>query len=125
MMERAWRGLRVTWWPIGAAFAVVVAAFTRDRACFGRYHLLPGLDHQVGLAWDVAIAYVLGHAWLVAVYASVVVQTGDVVPSRHDAAKALGVPWWQLTLMLAIVCVEYAPAILWQGIGRAVGLCGP
>jgi hypothetical protein len=124
-MAWAWRGLRVAWWPICVAFALVVAAFTRDRACFGRYHLLPGLDHQVALAWNVAIAYVLGHAWLVAVYAAVVVETGDVVPSRHDAVKALGVPWWQLALMLTIAFVEYAPAILWQRIAHVVGLCGP
>jgi hypothetical protein len=124
-MEQAWRGLRVTWWPICAGFALVVAAFTRDRACFGRYHLLSGLDHHVALAWDVAIAYVLGHAWLVAVYASVVLETGDVVPSGHDAAKVLGVAWWQLALMLVIAFVEYAPAILWQGIAHSVGVCGP
>ncbi len=124
MIERVWLALGVTWWPLCAAFALVVAAFTRDRACFGGYHLLAGLDQQLALAWPIAIAYVLGHAWLVAVYACVVLETGEVVPSARDAAKTLGVAWWQLALMLLIAVVEYAPAIVWHGIARGAELCG-
>jgi hypothetical protein len=121
---RAWRTLRVTWWPICVAFALVVAALTRDRVCFGGYHLLAGLDQQIALAWGVAITYVLGHAWLVAVYACVVVETGDVIPSSRAAANALGVASWQLALMLLVALVEYAPAVLWRGLARAAGWCG-
>ena len=56
VMVRVWWWVRVAWWPIFLGFAAVIAGFTRDRACFDRYHLLPGLDNHPGLAWTVAIS---------------------------------------------------------------------
>jgi hypothetical protein len=124
-MGRVGWWVRVAWWPIFLGFAAVIAGFTRDRACFDRYHLLPGLDLQPGLAWTVATIYVLGHCWLAAVYVCLVVQTGEVVPGWRAARTAIGVAWWQVAPMLALVVLEYAPSALWREIAAAAGLCGP
>jgi hypothetical protein len=121
----AWRWVRLAWWPIFLALLLVVAGFTRDRACFDRYHLLPGLDRHPVLAWMVAMTYVLGHCWLAAVYVCTVVQTGEVVPRWRAARAASGVAWWQVVPMLALVVLEYAPSALWKQIALSAGLCGP
>jgi hypothetical protein len=107
------RVLHMAWWPILPSFAFVVFAFTRDRACFDRYHLLPGIDTQPALAWTVAAIYVLGHVWLVATYLSIVLHTGELLPRPKAALAAIGSKWWQVAAMLVVMAIEYAPAALW------------
>jgi hypothetical protein len=125
VIAHAWRWLRIGWWPIFLTFLLVIAGFTRDRACFDRFHLLPGFDRHQTLASIIVLIYVLGHGWLVAVYACLVAQTGEVVPRWRTARAAIGVAWWQGALMLALLAIEYAPGVLWRQIAQAADLCGP
>jgi hypothetical protein len=118
------RALRLTWWPICPSFAFVVLAFTRDRACFDRYHLLPGIDTQPALAWLVAAIYVIGHAWLIAAFVSVVLETGELLPRPRAAVAALGSTRWKVAAMVVVMAIEYAPADLWRLLARSAGLCG-
>jgi hypothetical protein len=124
VIDASRRILRLVWWPLFPAFLLVVLGFTRDRGCLDRYHLLPGIDTQPALAWSVAAIYVLGHAWLIAMYLCLVVQTGELLPGRRSTMAALGANRWQAVAMLGVFVVEYLPSALWQTVARASGVCG-
>lgn len=123
MIPLWWRALRLSWWFLMPAFLAVVMGFVRDRACFDRFHLLPGIDTNAALAWPLATAYVLGHCWLAAAYASVVVETGQLLPGPRALRGTLRPVWLQTIAMLVIAALEYAPASMWSALARAAGLC--
>ncbi len=100
------RLLRLSWWAVFPGFLLVVLGFIRDRACFDRYHLLPGVDTQPTLAWALAAAYVLGHCWLVAAYAYVVVQTGELLPGPRSMRPHIGPVWPQAATMMIVFALE-------------------
>jgi hypothetical protein len=123
MIARCWRVLRLSWWLVMPGFLAVVIGFVRDRACFDRFHLLPGLDTDATLAWPLAATYVLGHCWLAAVYACAVAETGQLLPAPRELRRTLATLWPQTVAMLVVAALEYAPASMWSGLARVAGLC--
>jgi hypothetical protein len=105
------------------AFLLVVAALTRDRACFDRYHLLPMIETRTVPAWAVAAIYTAGHAWLICSYGCVITLTGTLLPSLQEAKAAIGRSWPKIATMLVVFLIEYAPAALWKEVAQLLGAC--
>lgn len=117
------RLLQFSWWAVFPGFLLVVLGFIRDRACFNRYHLLPGIDTQPTLAWALAAAYVLGHCWMVAAYLHLAVQTGELIPGPRSLRPPVWPVWPQAASMMMVLALEYAPARIWTALAGVTGAC--
>ena len=107
-------------WIVGIAFLIVVAAFTRERACGDHLNLLPGLAGQPGPAWLVAVAYTAGYAWTALAYAVTVAVAGTVLPGAGDWRRVWG-RIWPYAGILAVVVLDYLPPPILRAAGS---LCG-
>ena len=123
MTRHVWAILRVSWWGICPVFAVLVVGFVRDRACFDRFHLLPGVETQTPLAWILAAAYVLGHCWLAAAYACAAVASDSPIPAPRELVAALSHAPMHVVAMVILIVLEYSPAGVWAHLARLAGAC--
>lgn len=112
--------LKRSCWIAGIAFALVVVAFTRERACGDHLNLLPSLAGRAGLAWLVALAYTAGYVWIALAYAVTVAVAGTVLPGAGDLRNVWG-RTWPYAGILAVVALDYLPPAV---LSAAAGLCG-
>jgi hypothetical protein len=119
----ALRLLRASWWIVFPAFLVVVMLFIRERACFDRHYLLPGVSVKPLLAWLVSGIYLTAHAWLIAACAVTLTRTGTLLPGLAAARAAWGGAWLKVLAMVGLFVVENAPAEIWIRLARPFG-CG-
>ena len=112
-----------SYWMALIGFGVVVAAFTRDRACADHLNLLPSIAGRPSLALLAGIAYLMGYCWLAAAYAAAVAATGRLLPAPRDISAVAGVGRWGLMLLLALVAVEFMPLQAVRGAGKLLGVC--
>jgi hypothetical protein len=115
------RALSVLWWIVCPAFLVVVLLFIRERACFDRHYLLPGISVKPLLAWLVSSIYLTAHAWLIAAYAVTVMRTGALLPRVSAARAAWSGAWPQVMAMVGLFLLENAPAEIWIRLARLIG----
>jgi hypothetical protein len=109
-----------TFWVVLAGFVVVVALFTRDRACADHLNLLPQAAGRPPLAWAIAVAYASAYAWLALALAFTVSETGSLVPRLHQVRAVWG-GTWRLALLLALFVLDYLPPPILRAAGS---LCG-
>jgi hypothetical protein len=121
--DRARRGLTDIWWALCPAFLVVVSFLTRERACFDRHYLLAGISGRPTLAWIAAGVYVAAHAWIMAVYALTVMDTGKLLPSIGEARRFWGASWSKVVVMVLLFLFEHSPAATWIPLSSVTG-CG-
>jgi hypothetical protein len=119
--QDAARVLGIAWWIVCPAFFVVVMLFIRERACFDRHYLLPGVSVKPLLAWLVSGIYLTAHAWLIAAYAVTVMSTGALLPGIAAARTAWNGAWLKVLAMIGLFLLENAPAEIWIRIARVIG----
>jgi hypothetical protein len=112
-----------SYWMALFGFGVVVAAFTRDRACADHLNLLPSIAGRPSLALLAGIAYLTGYCWLAAAYAAAVAATGRLLPAPRDMSVVTGVGRLGLSLLLALVAVEFMPVQALRAAGNLLGVC--
>jgi hypothetical protein len=115
--------LNGTYLIVFAGFLFVVAAFTRDRACFDHLNLVPGLARRPVLAWLVAVMYVLGYSWVAAAYALTVRESGALLPTLNQGHAIWNSNWARPVSLLLVVLVDYTPTPLLRAIAKLVGIC--
>ncbi len=115
--------LRKTSWPVLMAFILIVAAFTRDRACFDRLNLLPSVAQTASLAWVIGGMYLSGYCWIVLAYAVTVRQTGSLLPPLAQARALWGRTWSRVVLLLVVLVVDSTPPSLLSAIARLLKVC--
>jgi hypothetical protein len=112
-----------SYWIVLLGFGVVVAGFTRDRACVDHLNLLPSIAGRPALALLAGIAYLSGYGWLAAAYAATVAETRELLPTVRELSVVAGVSRWRLVLLLATVVVEFLPLQVVRGAGNLLGAC--
>lgn len=104
-------------------FLFVVAAFSRERACFDHIGLLPGVARQPALAALLALVYVLGYSWAAAAYAVTARDTRALLPTLAQAHAIWGSAWWRPASLLILLLVDYTPPPLLRAVARLIGVC--
>jgi hypothetical protein len=113
-----------TYLIVFAGFLLVVAAFTRDRACVDHLNLIPGIARRPVLAWLLAVMYVLGYAWAAVAYALTVREAGALFPTVNQAHAIWGEKWPRPVLLLIVALVDYTPSAVLRTIAKLAGICG-
>jgi hypothetical protein len=121
MPDIAARVLSVAWWIVCPAFLVVVLLFIRERACFDRHYLLPGVSVKPLLAWLVSGIYLTAHAWLIAAYGVTLTRTCALLPGLAAARAAWNGAWLKVVAMVGLFVLENAPAEIWIRLARLFG----
>ncbi len=112
--------LAVSWWVIFPCVTALVMALTGDRMCGNASDVLPALASNPGLAWPVALVYVLAHVWIVAAYLLTIDRAGEVLPPLRDFRAHWGGGATKAVLMAAALIVEHSPTSMWRLIGAVV-----
>jgi hypothetical protein len=113
--------LVVSWWVLFPCFTALTVALTGGRMCGDASDLLPSLTSNPGLAWPVALVYVLAHIWIVAACLLTIARTGELLPRVHQFRSLWRGDATKVFLMAAALIVEYSPTSLWRIIGAAFG----
>jgi hypothetical protein len=116
--------LERSYWFVLIGFAVILAAFTRDRACFDHLNLLPSIAARAGLAWLAGLVYLSGYGWIATAYLFTVSRTGKLIPGASDVHSIAGAGLWRVGLLLALVAADYLPLQVVRRVGSVLGLCG-
>lgn len=113
--------LTTTWWFVCPVFAVVVLRLLAERACGDPYNLLPAVAANPRWAWPLAVVYVAGHVWMLAVYLITSDSAGTLVPGYEAVQAVWGWHMIKVVLMTALMLLEYSPVGVWRLIGAWIG----